>query len=102
MGSHFWPFTDVLREIWPAVTQKLRKMLNRCLLRQSSGEPEATACQGSVKPLNRNRRNSESFAVALAQRELLRLSAPFLRPTPEGEDRSGFDPIPDRVAAAQE
>jgi len=25
LGSHFWPFTDVLREIWPAVTRKVGK-----------------------------------------------------------------------------
>jgi len=25
MRSHLWPFTDVLREIWLAVTQKVRK-----------------------------------------------------------------------------
>jgi len=25
MRSHFQPFTDVLREIWPAVTQKVWK-----------------------------------------------------------------------------
>ena len=24
MGSHLWPFTDVLREIWPGVTRKKR------------------------------------------------------------------------------
>jgi len=23
MRSHLWPFIDVLREIWPAVTQKV-------------------------------------------------------------------------------
>ena len=23
MSSQFWPFTDVLREIWPAVTRKV-------------------------------------------------------------------------------
>ena len=25
MRSHLWLFTEVLREIWPAVTQKVRK-----------------------------------------------------------------------------
>jgi len=25
MRSYFWPFTDVLREIWPAVTEKFGK-----------------------------------------------------------------------------
>jgi len=25
LRSYFWPFTDVLREIWPAVTEKFGK-----------------------------------------------------------------------------
>jgi len=27
VGSQFWPFTDVLREIWPGVTRKIEEDL---------------------------------------------------------------------------
>src|SRR6266568_9379330 len=27
--SHFWPFTDVLREIWPGVTRKMKREICR-------------------------------------------------------------------------
>jgi len=34
--SQFWPFTDVLRENWPAVTRKMEIFLNRRKPRQRS------------------------------------------------------------------
>jgi hypothetical protein len=30
MGSQFWPFTGVLREIWPGVTRKVRFAKSNC------------------------------------------------------------------------
>jgi len=40
MKCQFWPFTDVLREIWLAVTRKMEIFLNRRKPRQRSIYPD--------------------------------------------------------------
>jgi hypothetical protein len=75
--NHFWPFTDVLREIWPAVTRKVGDFLNR---RKPS--------QRSIHPDRARRKTVFVFFVAFCQSRL----AKSLRRDPKTNPPADFSP----------
>jgi hypothetical protein len=74
---HFQPFTDVLREIWPAVTRKTEIFLNRRKPRQRSIHPDRA-----------RRKTVFVFFVAFCQSRL----AKSLRRDPKTNPPADFSP----------
>jgi hypothetical protein len=94
--SQFWPFTDVLRQIWPAVTRKMEIFLNRRKPRQRSIRLDCARrktvfvffvvfCQSRLaKSLRRDRKTNPPADFSPAGGNLFNVSSCGLGRHPEG------------------